>query len=755
MLKFLRHIVQQVNAARNLDEVLSIIVRELRRGMDVDVCSVYLTDARQQRHVLMATEGLNPHSVGSVRLPAGKGLVSLVAERAEPVNLDNAPRHRRYLYFPESGEERYLSFLGAPIIHHRKVLGVLVVQRLEGAFFSEDEVTFLFTVASQLAGAITHAEKLGGIDSLHPSETGIMRRFQGLPGAQGVAVGVGAVIYPDTDLMSVPDRPVADTDKEVTAFEAAVAAVRTEVASLGARVGEVLTEEERSLFDAYLMMLGSDSMLGKTVSRIRAGNWAQGALRETIREHVQAFGGMEDPLLRERASDLRDLGRRILEHLEDRHRQGREYPEGTILVGEEISATQLAEVPPERLAGVVSMHGSQYSHTAILARAMGIPCVMGVTDMWLSQVHGRELIVDGYRGYLYVEPTPAVRGEYQRLAREEAALSEELKALRDLPAVTTDGYRVPLYANTGLLADINPCLGSGAEGIGLYRTEFPFMARDRFPGEEVQTEIYRQVLLRFAPRPVVLRTLDVGGDKALPYFPIKEANPFLGWRGIRITLDHPEIFLAQMRAMLRASEGLDNLSLLFPMISSVDELDETLGLLHQAYEELRDEDRNIPFPRLGVMVEVPASAYLIGAFSRRVDFISVGTNDLTQYLLAVDRNNERVAAQYDNLHPAVVQMLARIVEDAKHYGLPVSVCGEMAGDPVAVLLLLGMGVDSLSTSAANLPRVKWVIRKCSRARAQVLLSQCLHFEQADAVRRYLRKALEEAGLGGLVRAGRW
>lgn len=754
MLKFLRRIVRRVNAAHNLNEVLEIIVQDVRRGMDVDVCSVYLTDARLQRHILMATKGLNPHCVGSVRLPAGKGLVSLVAERAEPVNLDNAPAHRRYLYFPESGEEKYLSFLGAPIIHQRKVLGVLVVQRLEGACFSEEEVTFLFTVASQLAGAITHTEKLGGLDSLQPSGTGMMRRFQGLAGAQGVAVGEGVVIYPVTDLMSVPDRPVGDVEAEVAAFEAAVAAVRKDVAALGARVGEVLSEEERSLFDAYLMMLGSDTMLGKTVNRIRAGNWARGALRETIREHVQTFGGMDDPLLRERASDLNDLGRRILEHLEDRQRSDREYPRGTILVGEEISATQLVEVPLDRLAGVVSMHGSQYSHTAILARAMGIPCIMGVSDLWLSQVHGRELILDGYRGYLYVEPTPAVRGEYQRLAREEAQLSEDLEALRDLPAVTTDGYRIPLYANSGLLADINPCLQSGAEGIGLYRTEFPFMARDRFPGEQEQTEIYRQILLRFAPRPVTLRTLDVGGDKALPYFPIDEANPFLGWRGVRITLDHPEIFLAQLRAMLRASEGLDNLSILLPMIASVDEIDETLGLLHQAYEELRDEGLVIRHPRIGVMVEVPAAAYLIGAFSRRVDFVSVGTNDLTQYLLAVDRNNERVAGQYDNLHPAVVRILLRIVEDAKAYGLPVSVCGEMAGDPAAVLLLVAMGVDGLSTSAANLPRIKWVVRKFSRHRTQELLAQCLQFEEASALRRYLRKALEQTGLGGLVRAGR-
>ncbi|MCK5640414.1 MAG: phosphoenolpyruvate-protein phosphotransferase PtsP, partial [Gammaproteobacteria bacterium] len=291
-------------------------------------------------------------------------------------------------------------------------------------------------------------------------------------------------------------------------------------------------------------------------------------------------------------------------------------------------------------------------------------------------------------------------------------------------------------------------------GVGLYRTEFPFMLRDRFPGEEEQRQVYREVLEAFTPRPVIMRTLDVGGDKALPYFPIEEDNPFLGWRGIRITLEHPEIFMAQIRAMLLASAGLNNLKILLPMISSVSEVDETMDLLHRAHEELLEEGNNITFPQMGVMIEVPSAVYLTKQLARRVDFLSVGSNDLTQYLLAVDRNNARVAEMYDALHPAVISALMQVMEGAREYNKPVSVCGEMAGDPAAALLLIGMGIDSLSMSASSLLRVKWVVRSFSQKRAKKILDEVLEMEDSKSIREHLNGVLDEAGLGGLIRAGK-
>ncbi len=753
MLESLRRIVQEVNAARNLEQVLAIIVQRVKQAMAADVCSVYLADPVQQQYVLMATDGLNPKAVGTVRLNFNEGLVGVVGERAEPLNLDNAPDHPRYRFVAETGEERYHAFLGAPIIHHRQVLGVLVVRQRARRKFDENEETLLVTIAAQLAGGIAHAQASGGISGLHGNRASQGRAINGLPGAPGIGIGQALVIYPPSDLDAIPDRKTADSAAEIKLFEGAVSKVRLDIESLAARLRATLPEEDIALFDAYLHMLRGESLVGKTVARIKAGQWAPGALRDTILEHTRAFEAMGDAYLSERASDVRDLGLRILGYLQADARRQHDYPPHTVIVGEEVSATALAEVPKDRLAGVISVRGSSSSHVAILARAMGVPAVMGVTDLDVIHVDGREVVVDGYRGRLYIEPTTLVRTEYQRIAREEQALAAELSELRDLPAITSDGHRIPLYANTGLLSDITPTLNSGAEGIGLYRTEFPFMTRERFPGEEEQRVIYRQVLEAFHPRPVVLRTLDIGGDKSLPYFPIKEDNPFLGWRGIRISLDHPEIFIVQLRAMLRASQGLSNLHLLLPMVSTLAEVDDALILIKRAHAELLEAGEDIVMPKIGVMIEVPSAVYQADVIATRVDFLSVGSNDLTQYLLAVDRNNARVAGLYDALHPAVLRALMQVVEGAHRHKKPVSVCGEMAGDPAAALLLLGMGMDSLSMSVASLPRVKWMIRNFSRTEARRLLEQALALHDASDIRRHLQHALQQAGLGSLIRTG--
>ena len=346
--------------------------------------------------------------------------------------------------------------------------------------------------------------------------------------------------------------------------------------------GSTLLPEDGALFEALAMIASSDMLVEATVARIHAGNWAPGALRDTIDEYADQFMAIEDAYLKERARDIRDLGRRILAHLMHSGDTQRDYPVRTILVGEDLGPIDLGKVPADRLAGIISGHGSSLSHLSILARAMGIPAVVGTAGLVpLNQLEAAELIIDGYRGRLYVNPGDAVRQEFLRLEREEQALSRELEHLRDLPAETPDGFRVALYANAGILADLTQSLRVGAEGIGLYRTELPFMLHEQFPGEEEQRNLYRQVLEAFAPNPVTLRTLDVGGDKTLPYFPVTEPNPALGWRGIRFALDHPVIFITQLRAMLRASAGLENLRILIPMVSSVDEAEEALRLVRR------------------------------------------------------------------------------------------------------------------------------------------------------------------------------
>jgi phosphotransferase system enzyme I (PtsP) len=754
MLESLRRIVQEVNAAPDLGKALDLIVNNVKQTVDVDVCSVYLTDYDSREHVLQATVGLSPDVVGRIRLPMHRGLVGLVCERAEPLNLEDAHSHPRYLFTGDAEEKHYHAFVGVPIIQHRRVLGVLVARRLDSRQFDDSEVTFLFTLAAQLAGAITHARASGELASLQGQEGAPIRFLQGLAGASGVALGTVVVSYRQADLDAVPDRKAKDPEQEEQVFRDAVNAVIKDLQTLEARVGDRLPAEDRALFDAWILMLGSDTLVSRTVERIREGSWASGALRQTIAEHAQMFDNMGDSYLRERASDVRDLGRRILMYLQSEAPRGMNYPDDTILAGEEVSAVQLAEVPKGKLAGIISATGSSSSHVAILARAMGVPAVMGVVDLPVGRMEGRDVIIDGYRGRVYVSPAPSVRDEYRRLAKEDQELGAELEALRAVPAETTDGVHMPLYLNTGLVADMNDPGMEEAAGVGLYRTELPFMVRDRFPSESEQVTNYRRVLELFNPRPVTLRTLDIGGDKPLPYFPMVESNPFLGWRGIRISLDHPEIFLTQLRAMLRAAIGLDNMRIMLPMISSVEEVDDALLLIQRAHDELVEEGLEVSMPKIGVMVEVPSAVYHAEALARRVDFLSVGTNDLTQYLLAVDRNNANVAELYDDMHPAVLRALVQVMEGAEVYKREVSVCGELAGNPAAVVLLLGMGVHSLSMSAGSLLRVKGVIRRISRVRAKQLLQQALRFDDSASVRRLTYEALEDLGMGGLVRPGK-
>ncbi|MGY4533462.1 phosphotransferase system enzyme I (PtsP) [Pseudomonas sp. TE3786] len=751
MLNTLRKIVQEVNSAKDLKSALTIIVQRVKDAMGSQVCSVYLLDPETNRFVLMATEGLNKRSIGKVSMSPSEGLVGLVGTREEPLNLENAADHPRYRYFAETGEERYASFLGAPIIHHRRVMGVLVIQQKERRQFDEGEEAFLVTMSAQLAGVIAHAEATGSIRGLGRQGKGIQEaKFTGVAGSPGAAVGTAVVVLPPADLEVVPDKTVTDIAAELLLFNQALERVRADMRALSAKLATQLRPEERALFDVYLMMLDDAALGGEVTTVIKTGQWAQGALRQVVGEHVNRFGLMDDAYLRERASDVKDLGRRLLSYLQQARQQNLVYPDNTILVSEELTPAMLGEVPEGKLVGLVSVLGSGNSHVAIFARAMGIPTVMGAVDLPYSKIDGIQLIVDGYHGEVFTNPSDVLRKQYVEVVEEERQLTQGLAALRELPCETLDGHRMPLWVNTGLLADVVRAQERGAEGVGLYRTEVPFIMKERFPSEKEQLAIYREQLAAFHPLPVTMRSLDIGGDKALSYFPIKEDNPFLGWRGIRVTLDHPEIFLVQTRAMLKASEGLDNLRILLPMISGTHELEEALHLIHRAWGEVRDEGTDVPLPPVGVMIEVPAAVYQVRELARQVDFLSVGSNDLTQYLLAVDRNNPRVADLYDFLHPAVLQALKLVVEGAHAEGKPVSICGEMAGDPSSAVLLMAMGFDGLSMNATNLPKVKWLLRQISLSKAKELLAQIMTIDNPQVIHSTLHLALRNLGLSRVL-----
>ncbi len=756
MLDILRRIIQEVNRASDLDAVLNIIVERVREAMETEVCSIYLKDETDQRFVFMATRGLNPQAVGKVSMGVDEGLVGYVGERAEPINLEDAQHHPRNRFFEEIGEESFHAFLGVPIIHHRKILGVLVVQQQQTRKFDESEEAFLITLSAQLAGVIAHAEATGSLLLRDDDNERVSTHFKGMQGAPGVAIGCAIVSVQDAQLDNVPDKRTQDVDAEIELFRVAINETRDEISGIASKLADRLQPEELALFDAYLHMLDDSAISGEVISKIHDGEWAQSSLRKVIGAHVANFEAMDDDYLRERGADVRDLGNRVLAKLQSADTRQQVYPDNTILVSMELTPADLARVPREKLVGFVSVKGSGKSHVAILAEAMGVPTVMGVADLPIELLDEKPMILDGFDGVVITYPKPEERKYYERIQVEEAALVEGLEVSGDEPCFTKDGHRVLLWVNTGLMTDVARSLDRGAEGVGLYRTEVHFMMNDRFPTEEEQRIIYREHLLAFAPRPVTMRTLDIGGDKALSYFPIIEANPFLGWRGIRVTLDHPEIFLAQVRAMIRANEGIDTeLRIMLPMVSSIAEVDEAQRLISQCYREIIEEGVEVEMPDVGVMIEVPAAVFQARDIIKRVDFLSVGSNDLIQYMLAVDRNNAQVAELYQEFHPAILQALNQVVEAAHSERKPIGICGEMAGNPSAAVLLMAMGYDVLSMNSTNLLMVKHALSHFELSHAKELLARTLEMDNAYLIKNFVDDEMRKAGLGNIVRSRRY
>ena len=752
----LRRIVQEINASVSLHDSLDIMVNHVAEAMHVDVCSIYLLDERNKRYVLMASKGLKPEAVGHVSLSVGEGLVGLVGKREEIVNLDNAPKHERFAYLPETGEELFNSFLGVPVMYRRKVMGVLVVQNKESQDFSEAAESFLVTLCAQLSGVIAHAHAVGNIDVFRkPTSGSSYKTFQGVSGAGGIALGRAIVLYPPADLAAIPDREAEDISDELDLLDQAIAAVRLEIQSLDEKMQDSLMSEERALFSVFLRMLDENALPSEIKDHIRAGSWAQGAVRKVIDKHIALFAQMEDDYLRERVSDLKDLGRRILACLQENDSSHRELSPDSILIGEEISTAALVELPVDKIAAIVTSEGAANSHMVIVARALGIPTVVGVTELPITTLDDIEMIVDAYQGRVFVNPPRRLRQRYKEVQKEEEQIAKDLKQYETKDAITPDGISIPLFVNTGLMIDVVRGVQRGAKGVGLYRSEIPFMLRERFPGEEEQRAIYRQQLSHFANKPVIMRTLDIGADKDLPYFSIEEENSALGWRGLRFTLDHPEIFSAQIRAMLKASIGLNNLHILLPMVTSVSEVEEVLYLLERDWLAVQEEEQvKITKPKIGIMVEVPSVLLQIGEFAELVDFFSVGSNDLTQYLLAVDRNNPHVANVYSHFHPSVLRALNRLVEDCHIYQKPVSVCGEMAGDPLSAILLMAMGFNTLSMSSSNILRVRKAICHVPMSDAKQLLDDVLHMNNPLVIKSWLEHYFKTHGLADMVKSNR-
>ncbi|MDR4850411.1 phosphoenolpyruvate--protein phosphotransferase [Klebsiella pneumoniae] len=748
MLTRLREIVEKVASAPRLNEALDILVTDVCQAMETEVCSVYLADNDRRCYYLMATRGLKKPRGRTVALAFDEGLVGLVGRLAEPINLADAQKHPSFKYIPAVKEDRFRAFLGVPIIQRRQLLGVLVVQQRELRQFDESEESFLVTLATQMA-AILSQSQLNALFGQYRQT-----RIRALPASSGVAIAEGWMDVSLPLMEQVYEASTLDTASERERLTGALEEAANEFRRYSKRYAAGAQKETAAIFDLYSHLLSDARLRRELFAEVGKGAVAEWAVKKIIEKFAEQFAALSDGYLKERAGDLRTLGQRLLFHLDDSIQGPNTWPARIILVADELSATTLAEVPQDRLAGVVVRDGAANSHAAIMVRALGIPTVMGA-DIQPSLLHGHTLIVDGYRGELLVDPEPVLLQEYQRLISEENELSRLAEDDLQRASELKSGERVKVMLNAGLSPEHEEKLGSFVDGIGLYRTEIPFMLQSGFPSEEEQVAQYQGMLQMFNSKPVTLRTLDIGADKQLPYMPISEENPCLGWRGIRITLDQPEIFLIQVRAMLRANAATGNLSILLPMVTSLEEVDEARRLIDRASREVEEMiGYAIPRPRLGVMLEVPSMVFMLPQLASRIDFISVGTNDLTQYLLAVDRNNTRVASMYDSLHPAVLRALAMIAHDAERFGIDLRLCGEMAGDPMCVTILIGLGYRHLSMNGRSVARVKYLLRRIDIEEAQELSRRSLDAQMTAEVRHQVAAFMERRGLGGLIRGGR-
>jgi phosphotransferase system enzyme I (PtsP) len=754
--------------SHDLQETLDNIVTIVAKRMGSEVCSIYLLEDDGETLVLKATKGLSKTAVGTVSMKISEGLSGLVVQTRDMVTTDNAPAHPRYKYFKHSKEERYLSFLGLPLFERKTPIGVIVVQTVAARSFTQDEISVLRTITFQISSIVLNAKLLDSIQTKEQErayyEQELARLKTHRPGdgsrdqmetkAASCSLG-GAAVSPGFchGKVYILDRfsdkvikvaKVGSVADELHKFRIALEKVTIQTIYMEKRVSELLSEDDASIFHTHLMILEDRGFLNKVNDLIEQGSGATRAVHEVVQGYIEVFSAMEDPYLRERSADMEDIGRRIIDVLEGNENNGVKLKEKRVIVAEDIFPSDMAMLDHDKILGIATEKGNSYSHAAIMAKSLGIPAVVGVKGLLHAANVKDQVIVDGTSGHIYLNPDKQVRDEYLRLEKEYTTRLKELEPLRDLPAVTSDGTRIRLRANIGLLSDVRTATANGAEGVGLYRTEFPYMARTSFPNRQEQALLYRKILEGFPGQPVNIRTLDIGGDKGLPYFSYPpEDNPFLGWRSIRVSLDEEAIFREQLAGILLAAPA-GQATIMFPLISCLDEVRRIRAILDSVVEELCRQGHDVcgGLP-LGIMVEVPAAVQIIDRLAAEVDYLSIGTNDLIQYLLAADRNNIKVKQYYEPYHPAVLHAIKQVADVGHKLGKKVSLCGEMASDPLNALLLVGMGIREFSLSAPSIPLVKQAIRSHSLRLCQAMARKVLAFDSACDSKRYLAKRRKE------------
>jgi phosphotransferase system enzyme I (PtsP) len=695
-----------VSAQARLDEIVVLIAN----NMVAEVCSVYVM--RADGHLeLYATEGLNRAAVHITTMRVGEGLVGAIAKSAEPLSLVDAQSHPSFSYKPETGEEVYHSFLGVPVLRGGNTLGVLVVQNKARRAYSEEEIEALQTTAMLLAEMVASGE-LQTIAK--PGADIAVRRPIALRGsAVADGIGLGHVVLHEPRIV-VTQIVAEDSVRETARLEAALADMRAALDDLIDASDETGPGEHREVLETFRMFAQDKGWLRRLREAVATGLTAEAAVERVQNDARAKLQRQTDPYLRERLHDLDDLANRLLAHLTGASLvAGRdELPDNAILVARAMGPAALLDYERSHLRGLVLEDGGASSHVAIIARALGIPCVGEVANVTTLVEPGDAIIIDGGAGEVQLRPVPDIEAAYAEKARMRARRQERYKAIAPLPAISRDGVQVGLHMNAGLLIDVPHVNEMNADSIGLFRTELQFMLAQTFPRTSQQYALYRAVLDAVPDRPVTFRTLDIGGDKVLPYMAWhEEENPALGWRAIRIGLDRPGLLRTQLRAMLRAAEGRDA-RIMFPMVGEVAEFDAAQAIVGRELAHLSRHGYTPPRGlKLGVMIEVPSLLFQLDELMRRVDFVSVGSNDLMQYLYAADRDNKRVSGRFDPLSPSMLRALKSIADAAKKAGKPVTLCGEIGGRPLEAMALIALGYRSLSMTAASLGPVKAMVRE--------------------------------------------
>ncbi|HLF58616.1 MAG TPA: phosphoenolpyruvate--protein phosphotransferase [Alphaproteobacteria bacterium] len=734
LLKSVRDVMAATESAQaRLDQVAKVIAA----GMVAEVCSVYVLRAGDVLE-LFATEGLKHEAVHVTRLRVGEGLVGDIAAHARPLALADARSHPSFAYRPETGEEIYPSFMGVPILRGGRVIGVLVVQNRKPRHYTEEEIEALETISMVLAELVASGELVDPTELQRTEGIALLSiRLEGVRLNDGIAIGRAVLHRPR---IAITRLVAEDAGAELERLEQALENLHSSLDDLLAAPDLADSGEHRDVLETYRMFAKDRGWMARIREAIGNGLTAEAAVQKVQDDTWARMSHVSDHYLRERLLDFEDLTSRLLQHLSGggSSAPSARLPDDAVVIARSLGPAELLDYDRSKLRAVVMEEGSATAHVSIIGRALGIP-VLGQVKGVLDRVDQLDpVIVDADNSQLFVRPSEDVQQAFQETLRARAARAAAYMEMRDLPAVTQDGIAVSININAGLLADLRQLDETGADGVGLYRTEIPFMVRSAFPDVTEQVRFYKKVFRLAKNRAVAFRTLDVGGDKLLSYMRhAAEENPAMGWRSIRIGLDHPVLLREQLRALIRAA-ARKRLDVMFPMISEVAEFDSAREILDLELERARKRGEGVPKQiRVGAMLEVPALAWQLDALLPRVDFLSIGSNDLIQFLFASDRGNPALSERYDMLSPAVLLMLRSIAERCAEASVPLGVCGEMAGRPLEAMALVGIGIRSLSMAPASVGPVKSMVRSLEVASLEPFLAALCR--RAD---RSLRAALK-------------